>query len=166
MNLKLADDHAFLEKHEGALDVQSDVRLWLRLLSTTMVVEKRIRRRFAERFDTTLPRFDILAALDRADGGLTMTDLSRQLLVSNGNVTALVQTLIKEELVRVEPDARDKRVTRVTLLPKGGEQFAFLAAAHRKWIADMFAGVDGAAKAQLFDLLGTLKGSLAEEKNG
>ncbi len=153
------------EKHDGALDAQSDVRLWLRLLSTTMVVEKRIRRRFAERFDTTLPRFDILAALDRAEGGLTMTDLSRLLLVSNGNVTALVQTLVKDGLVRVEPDVRDKRVTRVTLLPKGAEQFAFLAAAHRQWIADMFEGVDAATKARLFDMLGALKSSLAEDKD-
>lgn len=153
------------DKHDGALDAADDVRLWLRLLSTTMIVEKRIRRRFTERFDTTLPRFDILAALDRADAGLTMTELSRLLLVSNGNITALVQTLVKDSLVRVEADIRDKRVSRVTLLPAGAEQFAFLAAAHRKWIAGMFAEADAGTKAQLFVLLGDLKASLAEDKN-
>lgn len=154
------------EKHDGALDPQIDVRLWLRLLSTAMVIEKRMRRRFADEFDTTLPRFDILAALDRAKAGMTMSDLSRMLLVSNGNVTALVQTLVKEGLVRVEPDAKDRRISRATLLPKGAEQFAALAGAHRKWITAMFADLAPDTKTALLDMLGEVKASLGKDQDG
>ena len=82
------------EKHEALGDGRNSVRLWLRLLSCAMIVEKRLKRRFADQFGTTLPRFDVLAALDRAPDGLTMGALSRALLVSNGNVTALVRTLV------------------------------------------------------------------------
>ena len=83
---------AIREKHDGALGDRSSVRLWLRLLSCTMAIEKDVQRRFAER-GTTLARFDVLAALDRHGEGMTMGALSRALLVSNGNVTQLVQKL-------------------------------------------------------------------------
>lgn len=153
-----------LEKHDGALDGAMGLRLWLRLLSATMIVEKRVRRRFAERFDTTLPRFDILAALDRQPEGMTMSELSRTLLVSNGNVTALVQTLAGDGLLNVAQSPTDRRVSTVALTPAGAARFVEMATAHRAWIEAMFAGLDAREKAALFDLLGTLKTSIADEE--
>ncbi len=155
---------ALLEKHDGALDGAMGVRVWLRLLSATMVVEKRVRRRFADRFETTLPRFDILAALDRQSGGMTMSELSRTLLVSNGNVTALVQTLASEGLLKVVQSATDRRVSSVVLTPAGAVRFTEMAAAHRDWIEAMFAGLTAREKTALFDLLGALKTSIADEE--
>src|SRR5690606_13847978 len=76
------------EKHDGGVTEPEAVRLWLRLLTCSMTIEKRVRRRLAEQFDTTLPRFDVLAALDRNPKGLTMGQLSQALLVSGGNLTA------------------------------------------------------------------------------
>ena len=151
------------EKHDGALDGAMGLRVWLRLLSASMTVEKRVRRRFADQFGTTLPRFDVLAALDRRPDGMTMSELSRTLLVSNGNVTALVQTLASDSLVRVEQSQTDKRVSTVALTLAGADRFAEMAATHRGWIESMFAGLEPRDKAALFDLLGVLKTSIAEE---
>lgn len=150
------------EKHDGALDDRSSVRLWLRLLSCTMAIEKVVQRRFAERFGTSLPRFDVLAALERYPGGMAMGALSRALLVSSGNVTQLVQKLIGEGLVRMDPSPTDRRSSIVRLTAKGAAQFAELAEAHHSWIDELLAGVDPELRENLYEGLGTLKTSIAK----
>jgi DNA-binding MarR family transcriptional regulator len=152
------------EKHDGMADDRSALRLWLRLLSCTMIVEKRIKRRFAERFATTLPRFDVLAALDRAPDGLAMSALSRALLVSNGNVTALVQALQRDGLVELAPSGSDRRVSIVRLTAAGAAHFATLAAAHHHWIEAIFAGIGPPQREALLELLDALKLSIALEE--
>ncbi|MDB5678583.1 MarR family winged helix-turn-helix transcriptional regulator [Sphingomonas bacterium] len=154
---------AIREKHDGGLDDRASVRLWLRLLSCTMVIEKRVRRRLDERFSTTLPRFDVLAALDR-NGAMTMGALSQALLVSKGNVTALVQTLKAEGLVAMTPSATDRRASIVRLTPKGVTHFTDMAEAHHRWIDAMLAALGAEERAQLFALLGRLKTSIAAEE--
>lgn len=154
---------AIREKHDGGLDDRANVRLWLRLLSCTMVIEKRVRRRLDDRFMTTLPRFDVLAALDRA-GAMTMGALSRALLVSKGNVTALVQTLKAEAMVEITSSPDDRRASIVRLTPKGAEHFATLAEAHHRWIDAMLANLTPGEREQLFALLGRLKTSIAAEE--
>ena len=114
------------EKHDGALGDRSSVRVWLRLLTCTMAIEKEVQRRFAER-GMTLPRFDVMAALDRR-GGMKMGALSRSLLVSNGNVTQLVQKLVRDGLVELRKPPADRRASIVRLTPKGKQQFDRLAA--------------------------------------
>lgn len=155
---------ALREKHDGALAGQQSLRLWLRLLSCTMVIEKRVQRRLAEQFATTLPRFDILAALDRAESGMMMSALSRALLVSNGNVTALVKTLAADGHVALSTSPTDKRASIVTLTESGRTYFATLAEAHHGWIEDMLGGVSAAQRDLLFDLLGSLKVSIAADE--
>ena len=152
---------AIREKHDGALDDRSSVRLWLRLLSCTMAIEKDVQRRFAER-GATLARFDILAALDREQKGMTMGALSRALLVSNGNVTQLVQKLVKDGLVRIAPSPADRRASIVRLTARGRAEFAGLAAAHHDWIDGLVAGLDGEARENLYHALGDLKRSIAK----
>lgn len=154
---------ALREKHDGALAGQQSLRLWLRLLSCTMVIEKRVQRRLADQFGTTLPRFDILAALDRADGGMMMSELSRALLVSNGNVTALVKTLAADGHVALSSSPSDKRASIVSLTKSGRAHFNTLAAAHHGWIDDMLSGVSAGQRDLLFDLLGSLKVSIAAD---
>ena len=152
---------AFKEKHGGALADRMSVRMWLRLLSCATVIEKRLRRGFARRHGTTLPRFDVMAALDRHPNGLRMSDLSRELLVSNGNVTGLVQSLRREGLVQLLPVANDKRASLARLTEEGRAQFAALSAAHHGWVDDMLRGMSAAERRALYDLLGRLKLSLA-----
>lgn len=151
------------EKHDGALADQMDVRVWLRMLSCSTTIEKRLRRRLAERFGTTLPRFDILAALERAADGTTMSELSRALLVSNGNVTAVVKQLESDGLVESRSSAADKRSQIVALTGTGRAHFAEMAAAHHDWIRTMFAGMRSDELNALFALLSQLKSSVAAE---
>jgi DNA-binding MarR family transcriptional regulator len=141
--------------------MSSSLRLWLRLYSCTAAIEKQVQRRFAGR-DTTLARFDLLAALDRQSEGMTMGALSRALLVSNGNVTQLVQKLAKDGLVRIAPSPADRRASIVRLTAKGRADFAGLAAAHHGWIDDLLAGMDARARENLYHALGDLKRAIAK----
>jgi DNA-binding MarR family transcriptional regulator len=118
-----------LEQHS-----KQPLRLWLRLLGCSTAIEKKARALLVERFATTLPRFDVLAALDRAPDGLMMSALSSQLLVSNGNVTAIVSRLVEDGLVTRTQDRDDRRILRVKLTPKGRRDFRVMAAEHEKWI--------------------------------
>jgi len=152
---------AIREKHDGALADRSSVKLWLRLLSCTMVIEKDVQRRLGE-MDATLPRFDVLAALDRNPEGMNMGALSRALLVSNGNVTQLVQKLAKDGFVRIAPSPADRRASIVRLTAKGRAHFAGLAAAHHDWIDALLAGMDAKARETLYRALGELKRSIAK----
>jgi len=152
---------AIREKHDGALADRSSVRLWLRLLSCTMAIEKDVRRRLGQR-GATLPRFDVLAALDRHPEGMNMGALSGALLVSNGNVTQLVQKLAKDGLVRIAPSPDDRRASIVRLTAEGRAEFAGLAAAHHDWIDGLVAGMDGEMRETLYQALGELKRSIAK----
>ena len=152
---------AIREKHDGALGDRSSVRLWLRLLSCTMTMEKDVQRRLAAR-GATLARFDVLAALDRDQRGMTMGALSRALLVSKGNVTQLVQKLQKDGLVRIAPSPDDRRASNVRLTSRGQNEFAGLAAAHHDWIDALLAGVDAETRETLYSALGALKRSIAK----
>lgn len=153
---------ALREKHDGALDDRGSVRLWLRLLTCTTVIEKRLKRGFADHYDITLPRFDVMAALDRNPQGMSMGQLSQALLVSNGNVTGVVQALVRDGYVSLAPSPTDGRSSIVRLSETGRECFAGLAEAHHEWIEGMLAGLDRDARGQLYQLLGMLKDSLAE----
>ena len=152
---------AIREKHDGALGGGSSVRLWLRLLSCTMAIEKDVQRRLGLK-GATLARFDVLAALDRNREGMTMGALSRALLVSKGNVTQLVQRLAKDGLVRIAPSPRDRRASIVRLTAKGGAEFAGLAASHHDWIDALLADMDASERENLYQALGALKRSIAK----
>lgn len=153
---------AIREKHDGALADRSSVRVWLRLLSCTEAIEKEVRRRFADQFGITLPRFDVLAALDRQPDGMTMSALSRALLVSNGNVTQIVQNLARDGLVEIRPAPGDRRVSIVRMTPQGEESFARLAKAHHGWIDELVGGLGYTHRERLYVALGMLKTSIAK----
>lgn len=151
------------EKHDGALPGRLDLRVWLRLLSCSTVIEKRIRRRFISEFDTTLPRFDVMATLARHPEGISMGDLSRALLVSNGNVTALIRQLETDGFATSQAAPGDRRSLMVALTDRGKQHFAELADAHRQWISRMFAGMSEDDLGALYALLATLKRSIAAD---
>jgi len=132
------------------------LRLWLRLLGTSRSIEIELRRRLRASFGVTLPKFDVMAALARRPAGLTMTELSRHLMVSNGNVTGLVDRLVAEGLVMRLAHAADRRATFVRLTRKGAQQFQVLAKAHESWVAELLAGAGAADTEALMRLLSTL----------
>jgi DNA-binding MarR family transcriptional regulator len=137
------------------------LKLWLRLLACTTRVEAVIRNRLRSEFGTTLPRFDLLAQLEREPAGLTMGELSARMMVTGGNVTGIVDQLEAEGLVVRNEHPSDRRAFRVQLTPAGRRQFRRMAAVHEGWIVELFDGWSPAQKAQVQALLGTLKQHLA-----
>ncbi|MEX0957160.1 MAG: MarR family transcriptional regulator [Rhizobiaceae bacterium] len=117
------------------------LRLWIRLLRATHIVESELRDRLKREFDTTLPRFDVLAALYRERGGMLMSDLSRYLLVSNGNVTGIVDRLVSDGLIVRARREGDRRTSIVRLTEAGVTLFERMAQAHENWIAELLAGI-------------------------
>jgi len=134
--------------------------LWLRMLSCTNRVENEIRSRLRAEFGITLPRFDLMAQLERQPEGLRMGELSKRMMVTGGNVTGITDQLVAENLVVREPAPDDRRAFIVKLTPAGRRAFARMAQVHEQWIAELFSGLPSDAKTQLIDLLSTLKGSL------
>jgi DNA-binding MarR family transcriptional regulator len=145
-------------------DDHQALRLWLRLLACTNRVEEPLRKRLREQFDgTSLPRFDLMAQLDRHPQGLKMRELSRRLMVTGGNVTGLVDKLVAEGLLERRNDSADRRVFSVLLTPEGKRQFRTMARAHEEWVVQLFAGLDARQQAALFELLGRLKETLPQQ---
>lgn len=130
------------------------LRLWLRILRAARAVETDLRERLRTEFETTLPRFDVMAALSRHDQGLKMSELSGVLRVSNGNVTGIVDRLVDDGLMVRIAVPGDRRASRVRLTQKGREEFARQAAAHEGWINAMledFSAEEAAALSARFD---------------
>ncbi|OHV71337.1 MULTISPECIES: MarR family transcriptional regulator [unclassified Mesorhizobium] len=117
------------------------LRLWIRLLRASRTIEAELRERLKKEFDTTLPRFDVMAALYRSPEGMLMSDLSRFLLVSNGNVTGIVDRLVSEGLVTRARRNGDRRTSMVRLTEEGSRSFAAIAAAHENWVGELLGTV-------------------------
>jgi DNA-binding MarR family transcriptional regulator len=115
------------------------LRLWIRLLRAMRAVESELRERLRVRFSMTLPQFDVMAALYREEHGMTMTELSRRLMVSNGNVTGIIDRLVAEAYVLRHAPAEDRRTFIVRLTPKGAARFATVAEAHEHWVDELLA---------------------------
>lgn len=155
-----AASSTFSDRLGGAPHSKQSLRLWLKLLSCTMVVEKKLRARLDAEFATTLPRFDVLAALERHAQGLTMSALSESLMVSNGNVTGVVSRLIADGLVTRTVDREDRRSATVRLSRKGREVFMKMAAANERWMDGLFADLSENQIDELMRLLNRLRGSI------
>ena len=120
------------------------LRLWIRLLRAARAIEVDLRERLRTEFATTLPQFDVMAALARKEKGMSMTELSRMLMVSNGNVTGIIDRLAAEKLVLRQAPANDRRSYIVRLTPKGASQFAVIAKAHEVWVDEMLSDISAA----------------------
>ena len=139
----------------------ASLRLWLQLFSCTATVERHVRERLRERFDITLPRFDMMAQLDREPKGLKMSELSRRLMVTGGNVTGLTDQLVAEGLVVRRGIPGDRRAYNIRLTPKGKRQFDQMAADHEEWIVALLADVPLDDRVALHAALVELKAAIA-----
>ena len=139
------------------------LRLWVRLLRAVRPIEAELRRRLDRAFGVTLPKFDVMAALARRESGMTMTEVSRLLMVSNGNVTGLVDRLVAEGLVMRIANEKDRRATFVRMTPKGLRLFATMAEAHERWVNEILASFSDEQSEAMVGLLDTL---LAQTQTG
>jgi DNA-binding MarR family transcriptional regulator len=142
-------------------DHQAELRLWLRLLTCTNLIEGEIRRRLRDAYHFTLPRFDLLAQLDKNPGGMTLGELSSRMMVSNGNVTGLVERLLAQGLLDRRPSPNDRRAQLVSLSSEGRRLFRTLARAHENWIAEIFDGLSPGDIDDMMRLLAKAKASTA-----
>ncbi len=133
------------------------LRLWLRLLSCTVRIENKIRLRLRREFNTTLPRFDLMAQLERSAGGLRMSELSQRLMVSGGNVTGITDQLEREGFVSRTACPGDRRAFTVKLTDAGMKRFREMAARHELWIAELLGGLSRDEKEAMINELGKLK---------
>jgi DNA-binding MarR family transcriptional regulator len=135
----------------------SALRIWLRLLTCTQLIERRVRSGLREEFATTLPRFDLMAQLERHREGLKMNELSRLLMVTGGNITAIVDQLEKEGQVERLDDSADRRAFRIRLTRAGEKSFTEMARAHEQWVVELLAGLTRKEHDELLKLLAKLK---------
>jgi DNA-binding MarR family transcriptional regulator len=133
------------------------LRLWLRLLTCTQLIEQQVRSELRTQFGTTLPRFDLMAQLERSPEGLKMNALSRRMMVTGGNITSITDQLVTEGLVERTVVDGDRRAYRVRLTAAGLAQFQHMAQAHETWIIKAFASLTDSETAQLHTLLGQVK---------
>ena len=148
----------------GHSEHPDELRLWLRMLTLTQLVEKQVRTQLREQFDTTLPRFDLMAQLERNPDGLKMNELSRRMMVTGGNVTGITDQLAAEGLVERALVEGDRRAYRVRLTPRGRALFGEMARAHEAWIVSAFDGLNPREVSSLHQLLGKVKQHYSESQ--
>lgn len=120
-------------------EYRAQTRLWLRLLACTTLIEGELRRRFREEFDFTMPRFDVLAQLDREPSGLVLGELPKRLMVSAGNLTPIVDRLVEDGFITRTPSNLDRRVQIVCMTVEGRKAFRRMAKSHGSWLAELLA---------------------------
>jgi DNA-binding MarR family transcriptional regulator len=147
---------------ESPAQHHAELRLWLRLLTCSNLIETQIRTRLRERFDVTLPRFDLMAQLDRAPEGMALSQVSRRMMVSNGNVTHVVEKLVASGDIERRTSDNDRRVQVISLTAKGRIEFRTMAAEHESWVASLFAGLSVQDIRDLMRLLALAKTSVLD----
>jgi DNA-binding MarR family transcriptional regulator len=140
-------------------DHKTELRLWLRIFTCKVLIEGEVRRRLRDSFGVTLPRFDLMAQLDRTPNGMTLGELSQRMMVSNGNVTGLVDRLVAQKLIDRRPSPVDRRAQIVSLTPEGRKAFRAMARANGDWIGEIFANLTPGEIDELMGLLDKAKAS-------
>jgi len=161
---RLLDDHAIGLEARADQDDHLSLKLWLRLLACSTQVETEVRQRLRAQFGISLARFDYLAQLHRHTDGLRMSTLSRYLMVTGGNVTALTDELEREGLVQRDSDPEDRRSWRLRLTTAGRRAFERIAGEHEQWVIELFHGLDTVHKKSLYEDLGRLRVQIAAHK--
>ncbi len=139
---------------------KSELRLWLRLLSATTLISAEIRRNLRQSFNITLPQFDLLAQLERQPNGLRLGELSQRMMVTNGNITGLVDKLVEQGFVVREPSSDDRRVMNVRMTKAGASMFGVMAKANEQWMKALFSEIPGDTRTGLMLELDIVKRSV------
>lgn len=142
------------------------LRVWLRLLTSAQLIERHIRSLLRREFDTTLPRFDVLAQLDASNGVLSMGELSERLMVTSGNVTGLIDLMEEDGLVERVPHPTDRRSTLIHMTARGETLFSRTVPAHQDWVHEIMADLTGDELRELHRLLGKVKTSALDLRVG
>jgi DNA-binding MarR family transcriptional regulator len=137
-----------------------ELRLWLRMVSCSMKMESLLSQRLRKEFNISMARFDVMSRLERFPDGLTMSELSRRLIVSNGAITGLVDKLVEAGLVTRREDPNDRRSMIVRLTRKGRDNFLRMARRHEEWVVSILGELSVAARSELMQNLTLLQRNL------
>jgi len=148
-------------KESAADHSKESLRTWLRLLSCETVIEQHLRSLLRQNFSVTLPQFDVLSELERAGDPLTMSQLSKELMVSNGNVTGVIDRLEKTGFAKRVRAEHDRRIQYIELTAKGRKEFNKMASQHEKWLADLLSGLSLTEMGKLQELLLRMRQSVS-----
>ncbi len=141
-------------------ETHESLRLWLRLLTCSHLIENHVRKALGKQFKTTLPRFDLMAQLERFPDGLQMGELSRRMLVTGGNVTGIVDQLEGAGLIVRTADPADRRAYLIKLTKEGRRIFGQMAVEHESWIVNLFSGIPKREQRVLSESLSHLRTQL------
>jgi len=147
-------------------DHHASLRLWMRLFTCTLLIERNVRSKLRDEFAISLPRFDLMAQLERNPRGLRMRELSERLMVTGGNVTGITDQLVAEGLVERRPIPEDRRAFSVRLTAKGKRAFDAMATAHERWLIELLAGLSDNDRNRLYALLGRVKQTVGARQSG
>lgn len=150
---------------ERPADHEAELRLWLRLLTCTTLIEGEVRSRLRDNFDVTLPRFDLMAQLEKTPGGMTLGELSQRMMVSAGNVTGLAERLESLGMLERRASPNDRRAQIVSLTSEGRRAFRAMARTHENWIAEIFSDLSHDEIETLMRLLAKTKTSARKARN-
>jgi DNA-binding MarR family transcriptional regulator len=137
-----------------------ELRLWLRMISCSMKMESILSQRLRKEFKTSMARFDVMSQLERFPDGLTMSELSRRLIVSNGAITGLVDKLADAGFVTRREDPEDRRSMIVRLTRKGRDNFLRMAQRHEEWVVSILGELSSEAQSELLQNLTLLQRNL------
>lgn len=143
-----------------------EARLWLQLMTCSSLIETEIRRRLRARFDITPARFDLLAQLAQSKTSMALSDVSKQMMVSQSNITSLTNHLIRSGHIRRTTSPTDRRVQIITLTALGRSAFRKMAAQRTKWVAELFANIPAKNRATLTTNLAVIQQSVANVISG
>lgn len=143
-------------------DDHHSIKLWLRLLTCSSLIEKYLRDKLRDEFGTTLPRFDFMAQLQRNPQGLMMGELSELMMVSGGNISGIATQLVKEKLITRTPLPSDGRAFLVKLTPAGAKAFEKMAVKHEQWVVELLGKIQQKEIIQMTEDLGHLKEAVSE----
>jgi DNA-binding MarR family transcriptional regulator len=146
-----------VQSRDAAAKDHLEIRIWLRLLASASRIESILQSRITKEFGTSLARFDVLSQLERSGDGLTMTETSRRMMVTNGAITSLVDRLVDEGFVLRVPHPEDRRTTILRLTDSGRERFHTMAVELEQWVISLLSGIDKQAKQDLVKSLTVLK---------
>jgi DNA-binding MarR family transcriptional regulator len=159
-------DSDSIDRHPSIVEGEKNdrVRFWIRLLRASRQIEAELRERLKANFDTTLPRFDVMAVLYRSPNGMLMGDLSRVLLISGGGLTVIIDRLVQEGIVTRSQREGDRRTSIVRLTDEGRELFEQMSKAYKDWISTAMSSIDSEEARQLADCLRAFRSTWEADK--
>ena len=148
-------DTEYFNRHSDGL------KLCIELIRCSSQLDRIIDRNLRSKFGQSISRFDLLAQLQRVgESGLSIGELGKRLISAKGNITGLINRMIKDELLLKTAKIGDRRSFNIKASAKGSQLFKQMADSHAQWVYELFADIDLESMNNMTYLLGDIRGAL------